>query len=86
MGNSHFKFDSDRQCRLEQTYYCQKYLYSYSDFVSKVLFTDKCMFRLNGHVNSQDAEIFWSESSSEACQEPVHSSAITTLWYTNKDN
>ena len=45
--------DLDRRNRLDFAYYFQNHADGYSNFLSKIVFTDECMFCLNGHVNLQ---------------------------------
>ena len=45
LQNLHLKRQSDREDRLRFSDYCQN-----SEFLSRIAFTEECIFRLNGHV------------------------------------
>ena len=76
MQNLHLMRDSDRQSRLDFANYCHNHPDGYSDFLSKIVFTDECMFRLNGHVNTQNVRIWGTERPTEGNQVPVYSSGV----------
>ena len=51
----------------------------YSEFLSIIVFTDECTFRLNGHVNLYKSGIWLTECSKEGIQVPVNSLGIIFL-------
>ena len=66
----------DKQHRLQFGEYCQNHLDGYSEFLSRILFRDEWIFRLNGHVNTQSTRIWVTERPSEGNQVPVNSACI----------
>ena len=76
MQNLHFMQQIDRQNRLQFAEYCQNHPNGYSEFLSRIEFTDECIFRLNGHVNTQNARIWGTDRPSEGNQVPVYSPGI----------
>ena len=58
MQNFYLLFDSDRQIRLNFSYYCKKYPEGYTNLLSKIVFTDECMFRLNVDLNTENVQIW----------------------------
>ena len=76
MQNLHLMRDTDREHRLEFARYCQNHPLGYSEYLSKIVFTDECMFRLNGHVNTQNVRIWGTERPAEGNQVPVNSPGV----------
>ena len=76
LQNIHLMRQTDRESRLQFAEYCQNHRDGYSEFLSKIVFTDECIFRLNGHVNTQNARIWGTERPTEGNQVPVHSQSV----------
>ena len=74
--NLHLMHASDRQARLTFAHYCQTHSEGYSEFLSRIVFSDECIFRVNGHVNTQNARIWATERPTEGNQVPVRSPGI----------
>ena len=66
------RFRSAKSIRLP--YYCQKHHDGCSNFLSKIVFTDECMFHLNGHVYAKNVRIWGTERPFEGTQVPTLSS------------
>ena len=49
--------DSERQSRLGFAHNCQNHPNGYSNFLSKIVFTDEWMFRLHGHLSTRNVRI-----------------------------
>ena len=75
--HKHFKLtqQSYRQDRLKFSHCCQQRPVSYSEFLSRILFTYECMFHLNGHANTQIQRI-WGKSLTKGKREPANSTGI----------
>ena len=73
--------DSDRQSQLDFAYYCQKHPDGHPNFLSNILFTDECMFRLNGRENPQNVQIQGKGWPSKGIHVPEHSSGVISWWW-----
>ena len=58
----------DREKRLRFAAHCQNNTVGYSEYLLRIVFSDKCIFRLNGHVNKQSVRIWVKERPSEGNQ------------------
>ena len=76
MQNLHLIQQIYKKHRLNFAEYCQNHPNGYSEFLSRILFTDECIFRLNGHVNTQNVRIWGTNRPSEGNQVPVNSPGI----------
>ena len=72
----HLMREHDKVARLEFAHYCQNHQNGYSEFLARIVFTDECIFRVNGHVNSQNARIWAKERPAEHNEVPVHSPGV----------
>ena len=70
--NLHLLSAKDQENKLKFAYYCWNHLGGYSNVLSKTLFTDECMARLNGSVNTQKVRIWWTVRPSERKKASVH--------------
>ena len=85
LKNLHLIQQSDREDRLRFAHYSQHHSDGYSEFLSRIVFTDECIFRLNGHVNTQNARIWGTERPTEGNQVPVNSTGIMFWCGISKD-
>ena len=68
MQNFHGLRCSDKFKRVQFARHYQNSPSGYSQCLSKVAFSDKCIFRINGSVNKQNVRIWGTERSTEGKQ------------------
>ena len=55
--NSHGLQNSDKIKRIKSSRHCQHQPEGYSEYISKIVFSDECIFRLNGLANKKNGRI-----------------------------
>lgn len=59
LQNIQASIEGDREKRLEFAEHCLSYPEGYSEHLSKIVFSDECMFWMIGVVNKQNVKISW---------------------------
>ena len=68
LQNLHALLRAGREKRLHFAAHCQNNPVGYSEYLSRIVFSDECIFRLKGHVNKQNVRIWGNERPSEGNQ------------------
>lgn len=76
LQNLHALLEADKEKRLEFAQHCQNHPTGYSEYLSKIVFSDECIFRLNGHVNKQNVRIWGTERPNEGNEVYQHSPSV----------
>ena len=58
LQNPHAFLRADREKRRHFASHCQRNPVEYSEYLSRKVFSDECIFRLNGHVNMENVRIW----------------------------
>ena len=69
---------SDKLRRLEFAQHVLTQSCGASEYLSKIDFSDECIFRVNGHVNKQNVRIWAKEKPTQLNQAPLNSPG---LWF-----
>ena len=68
--------ESDKTKRLEFVQHCQRRPEGYSEYLSKIVFSDECLFRISGSVNKQNVRIWGTERPTENNPVIMHSPSL----------
>ena len=68
LQNFHGFQKSDKIKRLQFALHCQSQPKGYSEYLSKIFFSEKCIFRLNGSINKQNVRTWVTERPTEGNQ------------------
>ena len=66
----------DRQRRLQFAQHVLSQPCGASEYLSKIVFSDECIFRVNGYVNKQNIRIWAKERPSQVNQVPLNSPGV----------
>ena len=73
------------QHRLQLAENCENHPIGYSKFLYRIVFTDECRLRLNGHVGTQNARIWETKRPGEGNQVPLNSPGTMTWRFISKE-
>ena len=76
LQNFHGLQNSDKIKRLQFARHCQNQPEGYSEYLSKIVFSDECIFRLNGSVNKQNVRIWGTERPTDGNQSFMNSPSV----------
>ena len=85
MQNLHGITNSDKMRRISWARHCQNQPEGMSEYLSKIVFSDECIFRLNGSVNTQNVRIWGTERPIQGRQAFDHSPSIMVWCAISKD-
>ena len=68
--------DQDYPRRVHFAQYCRAQMRNSADFLSRIVFSDECMFRVNGSVNTQNVRIWGTENPYSVHEEVMNSPGI----------
>ena len=74
--NFHGLQNSDKIKQIRFARHCQNQPEGYSEYLSKTVFSDECISRLNGSVNKQNVRIWGTESPTEGYQSFIHIQSV----------
>jgi len=70
--------EADKEKRLEFAHHCSSHSEGYSEYLSRIVFSDECMFRINGVVNKQNVRIWGTERPEEINPIVLNSPGVMT--------